>query len=472
MLSPKHSVQWILSIASLLFVAIVGYFLLVAQPFPMLHDYPEWMYQGNIAYSLLVDQEGDLATLFEWVPQPVPNALSQIAIAVLNFLVSPVMAGKIWLAVYLLLAAVTAVLVGRYHRQTVDQTIGPATSKTHHQHGGIVAFLFVVTIVFGPGFWNGYINFQFGLILFALFVATNARQSILAVLVFSLLLYFSHASVFAGFICYVVMLERLNERRVNVVVSLLPSLLLLMWYTSAKLQTGGGENVGLGSLPQWVQYKVYTLAKQGPFHNFIGPDGESVLANVDLLYKAGFLANFIVMALLGLWLLVILWGVIRGEWIRHVALDQTLNKGFFATIAILLVAWLVAGKSSFGVVNLGERFLIVALMLLLICVQCPRWLRAGWLLLGTIFGAITLVSLAVITQFDQKLYLVERTTDSTELTQFVDDIYKNSRHKYFNHRIFIYASLGQYLLDPAAFGQPPLVDHESSIVRAKPVVSE
>lgn len=145
----------------MLFVLALGVILLVIQPFPVLHDYPEWMYQGHIVYSLMSGENPSLNMLYEWVPVPVPNTISQLVIGLLNFTVSPVMAGQIWLAVYLLLAIVSGYLASK-----------------DHVHAGSVFWLFTVTIAFGPGFWNGYINFQFGLLLFALFVAVGLRRSL------------------------------------------------------------------------------------------------------------------------------------------------------------------------------------------------------------------------------------------------------------------------------------------------------
>ena len=86
---------------TIFFVVALGGVLLVLQPFPILHDYPEWMYQGHIVWALFFDTDL-FASYFELVPVPVPNAISQVAIALLNIFVTPVMAGKIWLAVYLL----------------------------------------------------------------------------------------------------------------------------------------------------------------------------------------------------------------------------------------------------------------------------------------------------------------------------------------------------------------------------------
>ena len=427
----------------MLFVLALGVILLVIQPFPVLHDYPEWMYQGHIVYSLLSGENPSLNMLYEWVPVPVPNTISQLVIGLLNFTVSPVMAGQIWLAVYLLLAIVSGYLASK-----------------DHVHAGSVFWLFTVTIAFGPGFWNGYINFQFGLLLFALFVAVGLRRSLAWVFVFSVLIYFSHASVFAGFVCFVVLAELFNQRRLTTLLALLPGLVLLLWYTMTRFAEGTGKNVALESVSQWIQYKFYTLAKLGPFHNFIRPDGESLLASVHGLYMAGFAVNFVIAMLVGVWLLFIAWQMIRRT-------DSRLHYSLLFTAIVLMLAWLLAGKNSFGVVNLGERFLIVAMMLLIMQIQCPDWIRKSWVALTAVVGVVTLVTLVVLSGYSDKNYTVARSAATTELESYVDDIYQNSRHKYFNHRLTIYASLGQYLATPEAFDKPPLIDHESSIVRIR-----
>jgi len=335
-----------------------------------------------------------------------------------------------------------------------------------HQYPGTMLWLFIVTIAFGPGFWNGYINFQFGLLLLALFVATGASHSLLWIFIFSIVIYFSHASVFAGFVCYVVLREIFNNRRVLAITALLPSLVLLLWYSIALISEGAGSNERVGSVVQWLQYKLYTLAKQGPFHNFIRPDGESLLAPVHGLYMTGFVANFIVAGCAGIWFLIIAWQVVAG---RTGQQQSVFNKySISGTVIVMLLIWLLAGKNSFGVVNLGERFLIVAMMLLITQMPMPAWIKNIWLSLSVIVAVVTLVSLVLLSAQSDKSYSVDRSTTATELTSYVDDIYKNSRHKYFNHRLFIYANLGQYLNKPELFDEPPLMDHESSIIRMRP----
>ena len=449
-----------------MFIAAVAVVLLLVQPFPVLHDYPEWMYQGHIAWSLLTDKT-TYTGLFELVPVPVPNAVSQSAIALLNSVVSPVAAGKIWLAVYFVLALFTGIYAMRSSR-----------------YSGSMQLIFTLSIVFGPGFWNGYINFQFGLLFFALYILCRQRGAA-AVLLFSLLIYFSHASVFAGFVCFVIVSECLLLRRMRVFAALLPALGLLFWYSIVRLSAGGGQNEGVGSLFQWAQYKLYTLAKQGPFHNFIQADGESLLASLHGLYLAGFAINFLIAVIIGLWLLVCAVNIARR---RQVALtaDATANgtaaNGTAAsgtdnlvpvviTITALLAGWLLAGKNTFGVVNLGERFLIVALMLAMLHLQCPNFIRKIWASLCVVAGVYTVCCLVVLSKATD-IYSVSRSAEASELESYVDDIYKNSRHKYFNHRIFIYANLGQYLIDPDGFSGPPPVDHESSIVRVPAVASD
>lgn len=431
---------------TIFFVVALGGVLLVLQPFPILHDYPEWMYQGHIVWALFFDTDL-FASYFELMPVPVPNAISQVAIALLNIFVTPVMAGKIWLAVYLMLALSVAIIGTR-----------------RHQLRGAKQVIFLITIAFGPGFFNGYINFQYGVLFFALFVITDSQRSIVRLVLFSLLIYFSHASVFAGFAIFVVLTELFGQRRIPAFFALLPTLILLLWYSMVKLISDTGFNVSVDSLKQWIQYKAYTLAKQGPFHNFIQPDGQSLLTDLHGIYLLGFVLNFIIALLIGYWLLSLGYALLkRREILIH---SDSRLAALIITAVVLFILYLLAGSNTFGVVNLGERFLITALMLLLLLTRMPRWQVAAWSVVCAASGVVTLVSLFVLSQTIDS-YSVDRSADSKELSNFVGDIYSNSRHNYFNHRLFIYANLGQYLLNSDQFDEPPPIDHQSSIVRLR-----
>ncbi len=424
--------------------AAVCLVLLVLQPFPILHDYPEWMYQGHIVWSLWSDLPV-FADHYELVPVPVPNAISQAGIALLNMFVSPVAAGRIWLGLYFLLATVVLLLAGR-----------------RHTYPGSMQIILLFTIVLGPGFFNGYINFQFGVLLLALFVVTESVRSVWRILVFSLLIYFSHATVFLAFTLYVVGSGFLSSRRFAVLPALMPAQLLLVWYAIVRINDEGIFNTGLGSGKEWLQYKLYTVAKQGPFHNFIQADGQSLLADLHGVYLTGFLINFITALLIGSWFLFIGWQLLQKS--KTGTLQHGIPATVLITVSVLLALWLIAGRNTFGVVNLGERLLIVAVMLLLLTAPMPRWLAASWATLCLLTGATTVLALVVLSNTQQG-YAVARSADSTRLQSFVNDIYANSRHKYFNHRLTIYYNLGQYLLEPESYKKPPPIDHESSIVR-------
>jgi len=181
----------------------------------------------------------------------------------------------------------------------------------------------------------------------------------------------------------------------------------------------------------------------------------------------GFAVNFIVAGLIGLWLLQILLTLGRTGVSKVKPSPAGTNVDAQLTVAVLLTAFLLAGTNTFGVVNLGERFLIVALMIMLLRMHCPAFVRNAWVPLCALVSLGTVLSLWMLSTKADEVYAVSRSGNTAELTTFVDDIYKNSRHKYFNHRIFIYANLGQYLTNPVATVSPPLFDHESSIVRIK-----
>ena len=430
------------------------------------------MYQGYIVSELIGGMGGGvpenlstntlqsaLADKFEIVWIPVPNALTHLALGGLNQFVTPVAAGKLWLFLYFVLVAMSGCLVARAQK-----------------FGGEMQFIFTITIAFGPGFWNGYINFQYSVLLFAIFVGLGLVRNIKWVFLFSLLIYFSHASAYIGFVCYVLLSLRAVERRIAMICALLPSFCLLLWYSSIRLLDGSDKNIGLDSFVQWVQYKVYTLAKQGPFHNFIQHDGKSMLESFNSLYTAGFVVNFLVVILTGCWLLLVFWQFARESFstgTRHLNNDQKnsqigyLSYAVAGTVLLLLIAWLLAGKNSLGVVNLGERFLIVALMLLLLSAPCPHYLRRIWSGLCVVVTCGTLSALLIVGQSAAQSYSVSRSGNSATLESYVDEIYQNTRHKYFNHRLFIYSEVGQYLLKPADYETVPAIDLQTSIVRAR-----
>ena len=112
--------QKLLHILSFTVTAFIGYCLLVLQSFPILHDFPEWMYQSWIFSKLLSGSDTAIVQGFELVLHPVPNSISQVGMGLLNFVVNPVVAGKIWLGFYLGFAASLWFMVSRHKAVAYD----------------------------------------------------------------------------------------------------------------------------------------------------------------------------------------------------------------------------------------------------------------------------------------------------------------------------------------------------------------
>lgn len=407
--------------------------LLVVQPFPLLHDFPEWMYQGWLFHHLMGGTSEAISQQYVIADYPVPNSLSQVVMGGLNFLVTPVAAGRIWLLCYFALAAALWWHLYRRHGDSLQQ------------------LLLTSVITLGPGFWNGYINFQFALLWFALYLVLDARRgsrSLALILPCSALLFFSHAAVYLVFLLYVVLQILVDpavvRRKMMLLAGLLPSVVLIGWYSVVLISSyGARQGSGMG-LTEWVQYKAYTLAKQGPFHNFILHNGESFLDKFDLFYKAGFVANFLFAALLGLWLLVIAWDLVRGK-MQHSLRQNIPVLPVVLTLLVCFAMYLVSGSNTFGVVNLGERFLIAALLIVLLCCKCPPLLQRSLGAIASVFMLYAIVAITLLSGEKMQQYTVARSSDNVDLTSYVDDIYASSRHQYFNHRIFIYADRGLQL---------------------------
>ncbi len=436
-----------LHILSLVLVTAVACCLLWMQPYPILHDYPEWMYQGYLVGQLLAGGNAAITDTFSLVSHPVPNSLSQLAIGLLNLVVSPVLAGKLWLGAYLVFACWLWWSVTRPSRFT---------------DGGSINLILTLTITLGAGFWNGYINFQFGLLFFTWYmIRPQTDLSVRSVLPFSLLIFFSHAAVFAAFVSVVLVRCLGVKDRWRYLVALVPSLLLLGWYIVVKVADGlaGGEVL---PLIKWVQYKAYTVAKQGPFHNFIQPDGESLLAGAHWLYSIGFAINFLVVVIVAGWVCTLLWRQLRQRDWPDYAGDPVRRLSVIITLVLLFGGFLVAGQNSFGVVNLGERFLVVAMVLLLVFFRCPSLLRRVWVGVVVASSVYLLVATVLVTGYADKSYEVARSASEKNLQKYVDEVYANSRHKYFNHRLFIYADRGRELGDESPALLP--IDLVTSIV--------
>jgi hypothetical protein len=168
------------------------------------------------------------------------------------------------------------------------------------------------------------------------------------------------------------------------VLGLAPVLALAGWYVLTG-QRGNAEPLdGFGGLGAFLAYKAYTLAKLGPYHNFVFSQGGDELLR-PTLYWAGSAANLIYTAGLGGTLALGLWRALRHHSLAWAP----------ALAALLLFAvFLVLPKMLQHVVNPGERLMIPALLVLVLVVPLPALALRPLAVLGGVVLAANLLVLA------------------------------------------------------------------------------
>lgn len=297
-----------------------------------LQDFNEWVYQGWVIGQILRGE----AIGFGIKPWPVPNAAAQMLLGVLNLAFGARAAGVVFLTGYLAGMGWLAVAVARA-RGGFD----PAT------------FLLAVCVgVLNSPYWDGYANSQLGTALYLIHVLRERRGGTPVAwdLGMGVALFFCHAVLLGVFALHAAL-----RGRVWVVG---PGLGLLAWYLLRDENYGEAIPAFGTSVGEFVAYKVYSAAKLGPYQNFIiGAVGDAERA--PFLYGFGVLANlvFVVVALVPL----------------GFALSGRLRAGDrsapMLTAGACLVGYLVLPSALFGVVNVGERLLVVGLLVVL--ALCP-----------------------------------------------------------------------------------------------------
>jgi hypothetical protein len=298
------------------------------------------MYQGHVLRSLLATGQSDAP--FALTHYPVPYFASQALLAGLGALFGPIHAGRVLIAGYLVLGAWLSVRFVRSHR--LRPLLG--------------LLLLDTSIVVSSSFWNGYINYQLGMLVLLGYLALPGRKALhpLLVALFSLLAFACHAMALVA-LCAIVGSRALahEPRRTlpRVGMALVPVLGLTLWYALARTgleSLGGAEpNTPFLSL-RFLAYKVYTLAKAGPYHNF-WVDGVADLQRTPALYVTGVLAN---LAYAGLLLLLLVRFIRR----RNTPIARDLRYA----AAALFVMYAFAPAFALGVVNPGERLLYPLLL--------------------------------------------------------------------------------------------------------------
>jgi hypothetical protein len=287
---------------------------------------------------------------------PVPNTLFQLLLSFFMFVFNPIIAVKLFVILYLLFASLLSWNLSK------DELGVPDKRKF---------LILITTFVIGSSFWNGYFNYLVGLLIFFFYVNLKRHNKISTWLetVLGVVIFFSHALPFCAFVIYVGWDSLLKRRLLRGFKVVLPSLLLLGWYFLANGINKVPIAIELHGFFTLTAYKFYTIAKLGPYQNFI-VDANGDYERVPILYWIGVGINLA----FALFFVIPLLVITTKSFIKRAEAEN------LTTIVCTLV-FLVLPVVLFGVVNIGERVLLIAVIFALITVNIPyRLLQVGSIL--------------------------------------------------------------------------------------------
>ncbi|GGC52128.1 hypothetical protein GCM10011504_33190 [Siccirubricoccus deserti] len=338
-------VAWPMGFAVLTVLTIAAVLLL--SPYPPLQDFIEWIYQAEVLARL--GDDGALPGV-RLAGYPVPNSLFQLLLGGFALVMPAPAAGRLFLVAY---AAAALLLAAGLARRYQPEAAAPFTC------------ILLISFFFNAPFWNGYGNYQTGLLLLAgWYLLPEARRiSPWLILAYGLLLFFAHAMVFAAFAA-ILGVEALARRRVlPTALALAPAMLLFAWYVLGKEAPPTAHQPGQVEEASSLALKAYTLAKIGPYHNFVFDSGGDAVLR-PLVYSAGSAVNLLYAAAL---LAAIAWGG-RTAWRRR----SVPWAAVAAAAGLGLLFLFLPSRIQSVVVNPGERLMYPALLLLLLALPLPR----------------------------------------------------------------------------------------------------
>ena len=226
---------------------------------PPLQDLNEWAYQGYLIQHLAFGHAIPAALKF-W---PVPNAFSQLALALLATCLYPITAVRSFSCLYLLISGGMMWRISRGPHSTVD---------------GLRFLLLISLAVIHAPYWSGELNYQVGLVALTYYFARYGQRNTPGPLVdvpYSILLFACHALCLGMFLIYVGWRSLLQRKIVQGAISAVPAAVLLAWYTFFDPRTDYDPNDPLSVGPrlsgaiEHVAYQFYVLAKVGPYQNMV-----------------------------------------------------------------------------------------------------------------------------------------------------------------------------------------------------------
>jgi hypothetical protein len=186
---------------------------------------------------------------------------------------------------------------------------------------------------------------------------------------------------------------------------LLPAAMLTSWYVATDAGGGTTETSGASGLAGFVAYKLYTIAKLGPYHNFVFAEGGDIVTH-PALYWAGAAINLAfaagLVASLGLGL--------------HTAIrSRRLPWAPLLAAAGLLALFAVLPDLVQNVVNPGERLMLPALLMLLLVLPLPVLLLRALGLGAVVLASCLLLLMATDHAWREPVHYTELHADTAGL---------------------------------------------------------
>ncbi|MDB4989792.1 MAG: hypothetical protein JWN04_4970 [Myxococcaceae bacterium] len=363
-----------LPVSALLFIAALTF----AFPLPPLADWPEWVFQAEVFNRLL---RGELSDSFHLASYPVPYAAIQLLTSGFIELLGAVAAAR---AVILLYGVLGIALLARLiARRGIEPYLGWSVG--------------VCAILLNTSFFNGYIGFQFGLLLIVLYLGRDTRRPPTAfeVALLSTSAFLLHGMAYLALMIFIGCASIADKTVRRTALAAVPSVALAAWYAIASrahpVHTAIPGAERLLSLVARVAKVAYRVVKVGPYHNFV-VDGRGDAERFGRWYLAlGALSCVVLLALLAL---VIAAGLRRRQ--------GKLVSPLFLASAVLAVAALALPPFAMGIVNPGERLLAPAVLGLMVAlaartsavtlVSRAGKVMASAVLAGTALSAVSLLS--------------------------------------------------------------------------------
>jgi hypothetical protein len=307
--------------------------ILLAKMPPPFVDFPDWVYQGVLFHGVIT---GHPIAGYALKHYPIPNSLTTVGIGILNTLMPWQWAGKVWVCLYLALAA--------FATWSLERARGVQDWRLLVAVPGIV-FL-------NLNFWYGHISFEIGVCLVMLLLAMLLRgASGPAVMAMLIAIYFTHMEACAGALLLVAIWygSRQQWKRLWAV---LPTLGLTAWYAIARFGSGNVDGAGLQKADHrygsagFLVYKANTLFKTFAYVN------ARTLSGLSISEKIFGRELFLLLILLSLVLATLcLVSIIKGA--------ASAGRAIRAFVLALLAISLLLPQVWLGVADPGSRLLLL-----------------------------------------------------------------------------------------------------------------